>query len=47
MDVETLIADAAALRGAVGFAPTLKAGRGIIFSGVLRGRPGDHRLGHA
>jgi pimeloyl-ACP methyl ester carboxylesterase len=39
MDVETLISDAAALHGAVGFAPTLKAGRGIIFNGVLRDVP--------
>ena len=39
MDVETLIADAAAMHGAAGFAPTLKAGRGITFHGVLRDVP--------
>jgi pimeloyl-ACP methyl ester carboxylesterase len=39
MDVETLIADAAAMHGAAGFAPTLKAGRGITFNGVLRDVP--------
>ena len=39
MDVETLIADAAAMHGAAGFAPTLKAGRGVTFNGVLRDVP--------
>ncbi|MDN3356185.1 alpha/beta fold hydrolase [Actinomadura sp. DC4] len=39
IDVETLLADAAALRGAVGFSPTLRAGRGITFNGALRDVP--------
>jgi pimeloyl-ACP methyl ester carboxylesterase len=39
IDIETLIADAAAMRGAVGFAPTLRAGRGITFDGALRDVP--------
>lgn len=36
--VDTLVADAAALRGATGFEPTLRAGRGI---GVFRGKAED------
>jgi pimeloyl-ACP methyl ester carboxylesterase len=39
IDIETLIADAAAMRGAVGFEPTLRAGRGITFRGALRDVP--------
>ncbi|MGI5228852.1 alpha/beta fold hydrolase [Actinoallomurus sp. CA-142502] len=39
IDVETLIADAAALHGAVGFVPTLRAGRGARFQGALRDVP--------
>jgi pimeloyl-ACP methyl ester carboxylesterase len=39
MDIETLLADATAMRGAVGFAPTLKAGRTITFKGALRDVP--------
>lgn len=36
---EVLLADAAAMRGAVGFEPTLRAGRGITFTGTLRDVP--------
>lgn len=36
ISIDTLLADAAALRGAVGFAPTLRAGRGITFHGELK-----------
>jgi pimeloyl-ACP methyl ester carboxylesterase len=39
ISVETLLADAAALRGAAGFLPTLRAGRGITFRGALRDVP--------
>jgi pimeloyl-ACP methyl ester carboxylesterase len=39
MDLEVLLADAAAMRGAVGFSPTLRAGRGVTFQGVLRDVP--------
>jgi pimeloyl-ACP methyl ester carboxylesterase len=39
IDVETLLADAAAMRGAAGFAPTLRAGRGVTFDGTLRDIP--------
>jgi pimeloyl-ACP methyl ester carboxylesterase len=39
IDVETLLADAAAMHGAVGFAPTLRAGRGTTFNGALRDVP--------
>jgi pimeloyl-ACP methyl ester carboxylesterase len=39
IDIETLIADAAALHSAVGFEPTLRAGRGIRFQGTLRDVP--------
>jgi len=39
IDIETLISDAAALRGSVGFSPTLRAGRGITFDGALRDVP--------
>jgi pimeloyl-ACP methyl ester carboxylesterase len=39
IDIETLIADAAAMRGAAGFSPTLRAGRGITFNGALRDVP--------
>jgi pimeloyl-ACP methyl ester carboxylesterase len=39
IDIETLIADAAALHGAVGFTPTLRAGHGFRFNGVLREVP--------
>jgi pimeloyl-ACP methyl ester carboxylesterase len=37
--IDTLLADAAALRGAVGFDPTLRAGRGITFQGKLQDVP--------
>jgi pimeloyl-ACP methyl ester carboxylesterase len=39
IDVETLLGDAAAMRGAAGFVPTLRAGRGITFRGALRDVP--------
>jgi pimeloyl-ACP methyl ester carboxylesterase len=39
IDIETLIADAAALHGAAGFDPTLRAGRDITFTGALRDVP--------
>jgi pimeloyl-ACP methyl ester carboxylesterase len=39
MDIETLVADAAAMRGAPGFSPTLRARRGIAFNGALRDVP--------
>jgi pimeloyl-ACP methyl ester carboxylesterase len=39
IDVEVLLADAAAMHGAVGFAPTLRAGRGSTFHGTLRDVP--------
>ncbi len=39
IDVETLIADAAAMHGSAGFAPTLRAGRGRMFNGALREVP--------
>jgi pimeloyl-ACP methyl ester carboxylesterase len=39
IDIETLISDAAALRRAAGFSPTLRAGRGITFDGALRDVP--------
>ena len=38
-DVETLLGDAAAMRGAVGFVPTLRAGRGITFGGKVQDVP--------
>ena len=37
--VETLLADAAALRGAAGFAPALRAGRGTTFQGKVEDVP--------
>ncbi|MCO5972595.1 alpha/beta fold hydrolase [Actinoallomurus soli] len=37
--VDTLLADAAALRGAVGFEPTLRAGRRTTFRGKVRDVP--------
>lgn len=37
--VDTLLADAAALRGAVGFEPTLRAGRGTTFRGKAQDVP--------
>ncbi|MFL6051976.1 MAG: alpha/beta fold hydrolase [Actinoallomurus sp.] len=37
--VDTLLADAAALRGAVGFEPTLRAGRRTMFRGKLQDVP--------
>jgi pimeloyl-ACP methyl ester carboxylesterase len=37
--IDTLLADAAALRGAVGFEPTLRAGRRTRFRGALRDVP--------
>jgi pimeloyl-ACP methyl ester carboxylesterase len=39
IDVDTLLADAAGLRGAPGFKPTLRAGRGIAFRGHLKDVP--------
>jgi pimeloyl-ACP methyl ester carboxylesterase len=39
IDLDTLLADAAALRASAGFAPTLRAGRGITFSGGLKDVP--------
>lgn len=39
IDVETLLADTAALRGCTGFAPTLRAGRGALFTGRLKDVP--------
>jgi pimeloyl-ACP methyl ester carboxylesterase len=39
IDPETLIADAAAMHGAAGFAPTLRAGRDSPFRGTLRDVP--------
>ncbi|MCW2947436.1 MAG: alpha/beta hydrolase [Actinoallomurus sp.] len=39
LSTDTLLADAAALRGAVGFDPTLRAGRGIMFHGRLQDVP--------
>jgi pimeloyl-ACP methyl ester carboxylesterase len=39
MSVDTLLEDAAALRGAVGFSPTLRAGRGIRFTGKVQEVP--------
>lgn len=39
IEIDTLIADAAAMHGAVGFEPTLRAGRGITFRGTLRDVP--------
>lgn len=39
IDVEVLLADAAAMHASVGFSPTLRAGRGITFHGVLRDVP--------
>jgi pimeloyl-ACP methyl ester carboxylesterase len=39
IDIETLIADAAAMRGAAGFSPALRAGRGITFRAALRDVP--------
>jgi pimeloyl-ACP methyl ester carboxylesterase len=39
IELETLLADAAAMRGAPGFTPTLRAGRGITFQGALRDVP--------
>lgn len=37
--IDTLIADAAALRGAAGFEPTLRAGRGVTFQGKVQDVP--------
>jgi pimeloyl-ACP methyl ester carboxylesterase len=39
VSIDTLLADAAALRGAAGFDPTLRAGRGITFQGDVRDVP--------
>jgi pimeloyl-ACP methyl ester carboxylesterase len=39
IDTETLIADAAAMHGSIGFNPTLRAGRGNTFRGTLRDVP--------
>jgi pimeloyl-ACP methyl ester carboxylesterase len=39
MSIDTLLADAAALRGAVGFDPTLRAGRRITFQGKVQDVP--------
>jgi pimeloyl-ACP methyl ester carboxylesterase len=39
IDLETLLADAAALRGSAGFAPALRAARGIAFNGRLKDVP--------
>jgi pimeloyl-ACP methyl ester carboxylesterase len=37
--IDTLLADAAAMRGAAGFVPTLRAGRGVRFTGALKDVP--------
>ena len=39
IEAEVLLADAAAMHGAVGFVPTLRAGRGVTFQGALREVP--------
>ena len=39
LSVETLLADAAALRGAAGFTPALRAGRGVTFQGTIQEVP--------
>jgi pimeloyl-ACP methyl ester carboxylesterase len=39
IDVDTLLDDAAGLRGAPGFRPTLRAGRGTAFRGHLKDVP--------
>jgi pimeloyl-ACP methyl ester carboxylesterase len=39
IDAEVLLADAAAMHAAVGFEPTLRAGRGATFHGTLRDVP--------
>lgn len=39
IDIETLLADAAAMHGAAGFGPTLRARNGVAFCGTLRDVP--------
>jgi pimeloyl-ACP methyl ester carboxylesterase len=39
IDIDTLLADAAAMHASAGFTPTLRARRGITFHGALRDVP--------